>query len=219
MRRFPLILKYLAIIGLSLPLVRTVCVADPIYVYKQSDGSIRFTNKTPPSGVNAKVFTAKRDGFSIYKGGGFVTRGLGKLFPEKFRSYIARAAAVHGVDESLVRAVIHAESAYDPKAVSPKGAIGLMQLMPQTARDTGVVDPFDPRDNIDGGTRHLGMLIRKYKGNIIYALAAYNAGADAVEEHGGIPPFTETRNYVQRVLSLRRRYAGLNYGESYRKPT
>ncbi|HEY9856622.1 MAG TPA: lytic transglycosylase domain-containing protein [Stenomitos sp.] len=114
-----------------------------------------------------------------------------------------QAAKPSGVDPALVQAVIQAESGGDPKAVSKAGAMGLMQLMPETAQDMGVTDPFDPAQNVAGGTRYLQQMIDRF-GNVPEALAAYNAGPGAVEKHGGIPPYTETRHYVQRVLDLYR---------------
>jgi soluble lytic murein transglycosylase-like protein len=116
---------------------------------------------------------------------------------------LREAAARHGLDARLVRAVVAVESGFRPDAVSPKGAQGLMQLMPKTAASLGVTDAFDPAQNLDGGTRHLAALVAGYKGDLDRALAAYNAGAGAVARHGGIPPYRETQDYVAKVL---RRY-------------
>jgi soluble lytic murein transglycosylase-like protein len=115
------------------------------------------------------------------------------------------AAQRHGIDPELVLAVVSVESAFRPEAVSPKGAQGLMQLMPRTAASLGVEDAFDPEQNLDGGTRHLGSLLALYGGDVERALAAYNAGEGAVARHGGIPPFRETREYVRKVLERYRK--------------
>jgi soluble lytic murein transglycosylase-like protein len=117
---------------------------------------------------------------------------------------IEAAALRHGVDPRLVDAVVLIESAGDPGAVSPKGAMGLMQLMPARAASLGVRDAFDPAENLDAGVRHLRELLDRYRGNLSLALAAYNAGAEAVRRHGGIPPYRETQDYVRRILA---RYA------------
>jgi soluble lytic murein transglycosylase-like protein len=122
---------------------------------------------------------------------------------EELRTLAAETARRHGLDPALVLAVAAVESAFQPKAVSPKGAQGLMQLMPATAADLGVQDAFDPADNLDGGSRHLAALLTQYGGDVAKALAAYNAGAGAVKRHHGIPPYRETQDYVKRVL---RRY-------------
>jgi soluble lytic murein transglycosylase-like protein len=113
---------------------------------------------------------------------------------------IAEAAARHAVPERLIWAVIRAESGFDHRAVSPKGARGLMQLMPETAAILGVRDSFDPRENIDAGVRHLRALIERFRHNLHFAIAAYNAGEGAVVAFRGIPPYPETREYVARVL-------------------
>ena len=112
------------------------------------------------------------------------------------------AAGRHGVPEQLVSAVIRVESGFNPRAVSRKGAQGLMQLMPQTASILGVRDSFDPRDNIEGGVRHLRGLIDRFGNNLPLVLAAYNAGEGAVNTHGGIPPYPETQAYVGRILAI-----------------
>jgi len=116
------------------------------------------------------------------------------------RDLAAAAARRHGLDPELVMAVVSVESGFRPQAVSPKGAQGLMQLMPRTASSLGVADALDPAQNLDGGTRHLGQLLTLYGGDLVRALAAYNAGEGAVDRHGGVPPYRETRAYVKKVL-------------------
>jgi soluble lytic murein transglycosylase-like protein len=116
------------------------------------------------------------------------------------REVAAAAARRHGLDPELVLAVVSVESGFRPGAVSPKGAQGLMQLMPRTAASLGVEDSFDPAQNLDGGARHLGQLLTLYDGDLVKALAAYNAGEGAVHRHGGVPPYRETRAYVKKVL-------------------
>jgi soluble lytic murein transglycosylase-like protein len=124
-----------------------------------------------------------------------------RLRPDpRFDALIQSASTRHGVDPTLVRALIQVESAYQERARSPKGAMGLMQLMPATARQYGVRNVYDPVANIDAGTRHLRSLLDRFPLNL--ALAAYNAGEAAVERFGGIPPYPETRSYVARILDL-----------------
>ena len=119
-----------------------------------------------------------------------------------FDRHIAAAAALHGVEVTLVRAIIQVESDFDYLAISSKGAQGLMQLMPDTARRMGVTNAFDPRQNIFGGVRYLRFLIDMFRGDIALVAAAYNAGENAVTRYGGVPPFKETRNYVDKVQTL-----------------
>jgi len=118
---------------------------------------------------------------------------------KSINSIIQSAAKKYGVDENLVRAMIEVESGYNPAAVSSKGAMGLMQLMPGTADDLGVSNPFNAEENIDGGTRYLSGLLKKYQNNIDNALGAYNAGTANVDKHNGVPPFPETKNYIAAV--------------------
>jgi soluble lytic murein transglycosylase-like protein len=183
-------------------------MAGPIYVYKQPDGTIKFSSKPPLQGTEAKVFTASKPGFSYYgtKRKVPMFSRQGKLQTTLYSNYIREASQRFSIPPDLIRAVIHAESAFNPTAISPKGARGLMQLMPDTMKQHGVRDAFSPAQNIYGGTRHLAYLVKKLKGNLQLVLAAYNAGLGAVQQYGGIPPYSETRQYVQRVLSLRARY-------------
>jgi soluble lytic murein transglycosylase-like protein len=129
----------------------------------------------------------------------------------ELRRMVSRVSEDSGLDPRLVDALVRVESDYDPRAVSRRGAMGLMQLMPETARRLEVEDPFDPEENVRGGTRELSRLVDRYAGNLQLALAAYNAGEGAVAQHRGIPPFAETRNYVARILSL---YTGRPYSLS-----
>lgn len=128
-------------------------------------------------------------------------RGIG-VSPEAIDSAIEQAAARHNVDPNLVRSVVKVESNFNPNAVSRKGAMGLMQLMPSTARQLHVNNPFDPNQNIDAGVRHLKQLLESYGGDINLSLAAYNAGSGAVARSAGIPRFAETRAYVRRITQI-----------------
>ena len=119
-----------------------------------------------------------------------------------YDEFIREASTRYGVDATLVRSVMQTESAFDALAVSRAGAMGLMQLMPEVAEEYGVEDPFDPRQNVMGGTRYLRRLLDLYRGNVPLALASYNAGATNVAQYGGVPPFPETQNYVKQITRL-----------------
>jgi hypothetical protein len=130
------------------------------------------------------------------------TRQAVRPSPSHIDALIEQAAARHQVDPNLVRAVIKVESNFNPDAVSKKGAIGLMQLMPSTARMLNVTNPFDPQQNVDAGVRHLKSLLETYSGDVPRTLAAYNAGPGAVARSHGVPPYAETRNYVRQITHL-----------------
>jgi len=157
------------------------------------DGTVYVTN-TPTDPQYQRL------GFTSGTERGWLHLPLPDLAP--YAREIREAAARYGVEEALIKAVIRVESGFNSRAVSPKGARGLMQLMPGTATMLGVRDSFDPRQNIDGGVRHLRGLIDRFGADLKLALAAYNAGEQAVVNHRGIPPYRETRDYVTRILGL-----------------
>jgi Transglycosylase SLT domain len=130
------------------------------------------------------------------------SQGTDVLGSTPYGEIIAAVSEAHGVDPMLVRALIQVESNYRPRARSPKGAMGLMQLMPSTAREYKVRNPFEPRANIEAGIKHLKSLIDRFAGKVELGLAAYNAGEGAVKKFNGVPPYRETRNYVSKILSL-----------------
>lgn len=135
-----------------------------------------------------------------------------KLDAESYAPLINAAARVNNLDPDLVRAVIHAESGFNPRAISPANAQGLMQLIPSTAKRMGVANSFDPVENVAGGSRYLRLLLDMFGGNVVYAVAGYNAGEGAVVKHGGIPPYKETQEYVRRVAQLYKGYKEKSLG-------
>ena len=159
-----------------------------VYVYKDKQGVLTFTNVPSHAGYR-RVF---RDNNGQLSGAVASLNGYDDL--------IRSASGRYSIDGDLIRAVIKTESDFNSTARSNKGAMGLMQLMPETARLHDVVNAYDPVDNIEGGVRHLRLLLDRYQGNLELSLAAYNAGIKAVEKFGGIPPFTETKEYIRRVL-------------------
>ena len=200
--RYSIVFLLLLIVALFLP--STVCADGKIYVYTDSHGVVRFSSKPPPAGVEARIFEGRKSGFSWYRGG---KRPPARLFKHRYSTVIHSVAREYGVKTSLIRAVIHVESAFDPAAVSPKGALGLMQIMPFHLQSLGIEDPFEPSQNIQGGVKLLSKLLKQYDGDTKIMLAAYNAGENAVKKFNGIPPFSETQNYIRKVLQLQSLYA------------
>ncbi|GAA0722027.1 lytic transglycosylase domain-containing protein [Dokdonella soli] len=176
-----------------------------VYKVARKDGITEYTNIKPNAGAFAVLFTyiATCVACDVHSKIDFARTALNL---EAYQAEIAAAAADYGVDSALLRAVIHAESAFNPLAISNKGAQGLMQLMPDTAGDLGVTDAFDVAQNIRGGARYLAQLLKNFNGDAQLATAAYNAGAGAVQRYHGVPPYDETQVYVQRVATLRDRY-------------
>ncbi len=142
-----------------------------------------------------------------------------RLAPAEVDRLVARYARQHDLPQALLRAVIKTESDFNPVAVSRAGAIGLMQLMPKTARTLNVRNPFDPEQNVRGGAAHLRELLDRFKGNLALALGAYNAGVTAVERYNALPPYRETRRFVQKVLRNYRRYLAVSAAASRRSLT
>ena len=169
-----------------------------IYRYVDKNGVMHFTNA--PTTSSYKLYRRDSDyglkSYSYKGGGGY----LDPYTSQQYDNYINMASQLHGLPPNLVKAVIKVESNFNARAVSPKGAQGLMQLMPGTARLMNVDDPFDPWENISGGVRYLRGLIDRFEGKVVYALAGYNAGPEHVERYNGIPPFEETQMYVRRVI-------------------
>ncbi|MGH7852221.1 MAG: transglycosylase SLT domain-containing protein [Candidatus Binatia bacterium] len=167
-----------------------------IYMYKDKNGVITFTNVPNHTGYRTVLRSAKNP-----------LPAAGQ-FNASYDDLILTASGRHSVDAALIRAVIKTESDFNSAARSHKGAMGLMQLMPDTARLHNVVDAYDPGENVEGGVRHLRMLLDRYQNNLELSLAAYNAGSGAVEKYRGIPPFAETKEYVRRVLRFYDSYRG-----------
>ena len=177
-----------------------------LYVYQMRDGS-RIATDHPLSNKNYKLI---RTGSNPAGVGILLAARTPQFFranPKAYDRLIAHSAARQKVNRALVKAIIHAESGFNPYATSDKGACGLMQLMPGTAEMYGVSNLYDPEQNIRAGVRHLKYLLRLFRNNTRLAVAAYNAGENAVRKYRGVPPYTETRNYVTRVLRYKRRYS------------
>ena len=186
-------------------------VQGQVYSYIK-DGVRHYTSKRPRGVSGATAMRTIKYSFleTCYACGAKpgVNFGSIRLNTSAYQTEVSAAAREFGVDEAIVRAIIHAESAFNPNALSRVGAQGLMQLMPATARRFGVGNPFDAGQNIRGGVQYLAWLLKRFKGDLTLAAAGYNAGEGAVDKYNGVPPYNETRRYVERVGVLAQRYRG-----------
>lgn len=184
--------KLIFIIAFTLVMIWGVTSYADIYKYVDENGVVHFTNI--PSGKGYKKIMS--EGYRHKDKKIHITN------PADYHQIINSKSKEYNIEPSLVRAVIKAESNWDSMAVSQNGAMGLMQLMPLTAKDMDIKNPFNPEENIDGGIKYLRYLLDKFNGDLTLALAAYNAGPKTVEKFGSIPPIPETQQYVKRVLSI-----------------
>jgi soluble lytic murein transglycosylase len=178
--------------------------ACEIYYHIDQNGVMHFTNAPTSASIRYQNFFKE---IPVSHPKSPTTNRSPSVERSSFDRFIALAAKQHGISEPLLKAIIKAESNFDPRAVSKKGAIGLMQIMPDTLKDLNINDPFDPKQNIMGGAQYLKFLMKRFEGNLPLAIAAYNAGPENVKRYNNIPPFKETENYVRRVLAY---YEGYN---------
>jgi len=202
-----MVLRVLVAVGVAGLIVGTATPAHAdIYRCKRADGTQHYTNiREPGRRCQLVVRGSKKSktGANKKSSGTKSTGGSRQKDPARYSRYnglIGEAARLYQLPESFLRAVMRVESDFNPTVVSRAGAMGLMQLMPKTARSMGVSDPFDARQNIHGGARYLRILANHFKGDLVLTVAAYNAGEGAVQKYNGIPPYKETQRYVRRVL-------------------
>jgi soluble lytic murein transglycosylase len=192
-------LKLIGIFSLALVVLLGVVlpVEADIYRYIDGNGVMHFTNVPTSSIQNYKLFLKEKPQIT------------NRYSTEKYDSLISDASERHGVSFPLLKAIIKAESDFDPHAVSQKGATGLMQIMPENFKPLGIRDPFDPWENINAGARYFKQMYDRFKGKLALSLAAYNAGPTAVDRYKTIPPYEETEEYVRRVLKYYYNYKNL----------
>jgi soluble lytic murein transglycosylase-like protein len=189
-------MKNFTVLMLTFAFLLPIGASADIYHHVNEQGIKVFSDR--PSHPASEVYMRERGSFRL--------ASKGSYYP--YRDLVVEACSMYKMDEALVRAVMEAESDYNRYAVSGAGARGLMQLMPGTAAVLGVQNTWDPRQNIQAGTRYLKTLLKRFSGNIELSLAAYNAGANAVVRYGSIPPYPQTQHYVKKVMRLYRGYAG-----------
>ena len=201
MRTMKSLIAALLTCQVCLLILTVISARADIYRYEDDEGIVHFTDA--PTDRRFKIFMRdlKKDKQLRTK-----LQLASSVNPAEYDQIIASCATKYGVNACLIKAVIHAESGYNPNAVSRKGASGLMQLMPGTARSLKVSNSFDPKDNVEGGVKYLRFLLDTFRGDVPLAVAAYNAGLNKVAKYGGIPPYNETRTYVNRVLSYMQSY-------------
>ncbi|MEW6467152.1 MAG: transglycosylase SLT domain-containing protein [Pseudomonadota bacterium] len=202
--KIPRMKGMLSILALGACVTWSATVAADVYAFTDANGVRHITN-VPQGDKRYELIYKSR--FTKPKGwSDSSSAARWRLNQAAYDDLIRRTASQHGVDQALVRAVVHAESGFNPQAVSPKGATGLMQLMPATASRFGVRNIHDPHENVRGGVAYLRFLLDLFGGDVRLAVAAYNAGEGAVKKFGGIPPYDETITYVSRVMNLHGRY-------------
>ena len=192
-------LKLIGIFSLALVVLLGVVlpVEADIYRYIDENGVMHFTNVPTSSIQNFKLFLKEKP------------QVINRYSSKKYDALISEASERHGVSFPLLKAIIKAESDFDPHAVSKKGATGLMQIMPENFKPLGIRDPFDPWENINAGARYFKQMYDRFKGKLALSLAAYNAGPTAVDRYKTIPPYEETEEYVRRVLKYYYNYKNL----------
>ena len=203
----------ISVLLVSLFFVAIAAASAEVFKYVDEDGVICYTDA--PLGKKAEKVLADTDK-KVLRNKNITEKK--PVLQTTYSHYVQKAAQKYDIEPELIHAVIRTESNGNHRAVSKKGAIGLMQLMPSTANDMNVGNPFNPEENIEGGTRYLKYLIEKFNGNLTLALAAYNSGPKTVEKYGNVPPITETRQYVNKVFSLyngKKQYALSGPSESY----
>lgn len=187
--------NFICAIGLLFSLIGLCSAASAtIYLCRDSSGTLNFTNVPNSNDCKSYNLLKKKKIYGSY------SSWAGNTNRSKYDTEIRTVGKRYDVDPPLIKAIIHAESDFDHRAVSKTGAQGLMQLMPETARELRVYNPFNPQENIDGGTRYFRKMLDIFNGNLILSLAAYNAGPGLVSRTGGVPRITETRRYVNKVL-------------------
>ena len=195
----------LALLGLCPGVVR-----GDGYMRTDADGVLHFTNVRPRGASWKRIFSEGRRSRVIKTPPSRRDHSAERY--RRYDAYIREAALYYQLPIAFLRAVMHVESDFDPNVVSVDGAAGLMQLMPFTAQEMGVINPFDPRQNILGGARFLRILANRWNGDLVRTVASYNAGAGAVERYRGVPPYAETRRYVYRVMERYNAYRTLYPG-------